>query len=333
MKEKQTYTACNNQNPDYNADEPRRKLLITGIHGFVGSNLVNAFKDRYTIYGLDIISPDKEGVEKTFSWDDLDNQLIPDVDAIIHLAGKAHDTKNKSEADIYFKVNTDLTKKVYDYYLKHSDIKRFIFFSSVKAAVNKVEGEILTEDVNPAPVGPYGESKVKAEEYILSKNPSQGGTIILRPCMIHGPGNKGNLNLLYNVIKKGIPWPLGSFENKRSFTSIDNLTFVIDKIINCPIDSGIYNMSDDEPLSTNELIRLMCQALDKKPLILKLGKGMIKCMAKAGDLLHLPLNTFRLDKLTENYIVSNNKIKQALGIDKMPLEPSIGIIKTIKSFK
>ena len=76
------------------------KILITGIHGFVGSNLVEALKKEHTIYGLDIISPLKDGVEKTYSWDDLSNEKIPDIDAIIHLAGKAHDTKNQSAADV-----------------------------------------------------------------------------------------------------------------------------------------------------------------------------------------------------------------------------------------
>ena len=89
------------------------KILITGIHGFVGSNLVEALKQRHEIYGLDIVAPEKEGVIKTYSWDELDNGLVPDVDAVIHLAGKAHDTKNKSAADVYFKVNTDLTKKIF----------------------------------------------------------------------------------------------------------------------------------------------------------------------------------------------------------------------------
>ena len=311
-------------------------ILITGVHGFVGSNLVKALKDQHTIYGLDIVSQEKEGIVKTFSWDDLDNGLVPEVDAIIHLAGKAHDTRNKSTAEIYFQVNTDLTKKIYDYFTLHPNIKKFIFFSSVKAAVDKVEGEILTEDVEPCPVGPYGESKVKAEEYILAstemQDGSRNGIIILRPCMIHGPGNKGNLNLLYSVIKKGIPWPLGSFDNKRSFTSIGNLIYVIDRILNSSIENGIYNMGDDKPLSTNDLIKLMCMAMGKKPLILKLGKKLIKTMAKAGDIAHLPLNTFRLKKLTENYVVSNEKIKHALGIEKMPIDSSDGIITTIKSF-
>lgn len=310
-------------------------ILITGIHGFVGSNLVKALKGNHTIYGLDIISPEKDGIVKTFSWQDLDNRHIPEIDAIIHLAGKAHDTKNKSDADVYFKINTDLTKKIYDYFTEYSEIKKFIFFSSVKAAVDKVENDILTEDVIPCPVGPYGESKIKAEEYImdsLKSLPDSKEAIILRPCMIHGPNNKGNLNLLYAIIKKGVPWPLGSFENKRSFTSIDNLTFVIEKILSITIESGIYNMSDDKPLSTNDLIRLMCEALGKQPRILNLDKKLIRGIAKIGDFLHLPLNSFRLNKLTENYVVSNDKIKKVLGIGCMPVDSAQGIIKTIRSF-
>ena len=198
------------------------KILISGIHGFVGSNLVEYLKNDNEIYGLDIISPEKAGVKKTYSWDDLSAGNIPEVDAIIHLAGKAHDTKNKSAAEVYFQVNTGLTKAIYDYYLA-SGAKKFVFFSTAKAAADRVEG-VLTEDVVPMPVGPYGESKIEAEKYILSHELPTGKSVyILRPCMIHGPGNKGNLNLLYSVVSKGIPWPLGAFENRRTFTSVENI--------------------------------------------------------------------------------------------------------------
>ena len=202
-------------------------ILITGVHGFVGSNLVIALKGHHSLYGLDIVAPEKEGVVKTFAWKDIETtsfpmQQLPKFDAIIHLAGKAHDTKNQSASQVYFDINTGLTQKIFDFFLE-SSAKRFIFFSSVKAAADSVVGDMLTEDVIPTPVGPYGESKIAAEEYILSKLRSEHGELkvamqrdkqvyILRPCMIHGPGNKGNLNLLYNVVKKGIPWPLGDFE-------------------------------------------------------------------------------------------------------------------------
>lgn len=313
------------------------KILITGVHGFVGSNLVKALMKEHTIYGLDIVSPHKDGVRYTFSWDFLDEEgEIPDVDAIIHLAGKAHDTKNQSAADVYFKVNTELTKKIYDYYLK-SKAKKFIFFSSVKAAADRVEGEYVDENVVPSPKGPYGESKIAAEEYISEKEDERikagKDTYILRPCMIHGPGNKGNLNLLYGVVKKGIPWPLGAFENKRTFTSIDNLCFIIKGLLTKDVASGIYNINDDEAVSTNELIEIICESLGRKAHIWKLPKGMMNGAAKVGDALHLPLNTERLGKLTENYISSNAKIKKALGIEKLPVSAREGLKVTLESFK
>lgn len=314
------------------------KILITGVHGFVGSNLVKALSKDNTIYGLDIISPLKEGVKFTFGWDNLDEGKIPEVDAIIHLAGKAHDTKNQTVADVYFKVNRDLTIKIFDYFCTHDSIKKFVFFSTAKAAADKVDG-VLTEDVVPAPVGPYGESKIAAERYILDKLtdeslPLTGKQVfIFRPCMIHGPGNKGNLNLLYNVVKKGIPWPLGAFENHRTFTSIENICFAVNGVLTKDVPSGIYNMGDDEALSTNELIEEICKSLGKKAHIWKLPKGLMNGVAKVGGWLHLQLNPERLRKLTENYISSNAKIKKALGVEKMPVDAREGLKVTLNSFK
>ena len=337
------------------------KILITGVHGFVGSNLVKALSKEHTIYGLDIISPVKDGVRFTFSWDFLEkSDEIPEVDAIIHLAGKAHDTKNQTVSDVYFKVNTGLTQKIYDYFLASKTAKKFIFFSTAKAAADRVDG-VLTEDVVPAPIGPYGESKIAAEKYILDRiaNPDIKGSeseitnlrqqlggqqsggeqlggqqkvYILRPCMIHGPGNKGNLNLLYGVVKKGIPWPLGAFENKRTFTSIDNLCFIIKGLLTQDVKSGIYNINDDEAVSTNELIDIICSALGKKARIWRIPRGLMEGMAKMGGWLHLPLNPERLQKLTENYVSSNAKIKRALGIDRLPVRAKDGLTKTIKAF-
>ena len=315
-------------------------ILITGIHGFIGSNFIRALRDKHTLYGLDIIFPCRDGVSQTFSWRDIEPtsfpfQTLPQFDAIIHLAGKAHDTKNQSAAQSYFDINTGLTQKIFDFFLE-SSAKKFIFFSSVKAAADSVVGDMLTEDVIPAPVGSYGESKIKAEEYIkehLEYSTIEKQVYILRPCMIHGPGNKGNLNLLYNVVKKGIPWPLGDFDNRRSFTSIDSLCYVIEGLLNQDVPTGIYHMGDDEALSTNELIAIMCEAMEKQPRIWKMNKRFMEACAGLGTLFHLPLNTERLRKLTENYVVSNAKIKAVLGIDKLPVTAKEGLMKTIRSFE
>ena len=307
-------------------------ILITGIHGFVGSNLVQALKGQHTLYGLDLKKTHKDGVAKTFLWEDLEKGSLPSMDAIIHLAGKAHDVKNQSGAEVYFQVNTELTKKIYEYFRK-SSAQKFIFFSSVKAAADFVDGDVLTENIVPHPVGPYGESKIKAEEYIQAHPIESKQVYILRPCMIHGPGNKGNLNLLYGVVSKGIPWPLGAFENRRTFTSIDNLIYVIQGLLTQNVNSGVYHMGDDESLSTNELVETICEALGKKPRIWKIPQGLMNTVASVGSVIHLPLNKERLTKLTENYVVSNQKIKNALRIQSMPVSAKEGLIKTIKSFQ
>ncbi|MCD8164907.1 MAG: NAD-dependent epimerase/dehydratase family protein [Bacteroides sp.] len=318
-------------------------ILITGIHGFIGSHLLTALRKDHHLYGLDIVYPEKEGLQCTYGWDicscsRTDNDL-PEFDAIIHLAGKAHDTRNLSSAASYFDINTGLTREIFDFFLR-STAKKFIFFSSVKAAADSVPGEILTEDIIPCPKGPYGESKIKTEEYIQQSarqctfcSSGEKQIYILRPSMIHGPGNKGNLNLLYQIVKKGVPWPLGAFQNRRSFTSIDNVTWIIKELLEKEIASGIYHLADDEPLSTNELIETMCEGMGKRSLIWKLPRPLMKGAATAGSLLHLPLNRERLTKLTENYVVSNEKIKKALGAGRLPVNSREGILKAIQSFE
>ena len=150
--------------------------------------------------------------------------------------------------------------------------------------------------------------------------------------MIHGPGNKGNLNLLYNLVSKGLPWPLGSFENARSYLSIENLCFIIKELIEREeIVSGVYNVADDDSLSTNEVIQLIAKSKGKKSRILKISKPLITNFARVGDFLKLPLNSERLQKLTESYLVSNAKIKAAL--DKpLPISSKEGLLKTFQSF-
>ncbi len=150
--------------------------------------------------------------------------------------------------------------------------------------------------------------------------------------MVHGPGNKGNLNLLYKIVSKGLPWPLGAFENKRSFCSIDNLCFIINELINNnQIPSGIYNIADDEPLSTNELIDLISISLGKNSNVWNIPKWVIKSLSRLGDLFSFPINSERLSKLTETYVVSNYKIKKAIN-KPLPLTSKVGLMKTFNTF-
>ncbi|MFC4209918.1 NAD-dependent epimerase/dehydratase family protein [Pedobacter lithocola] len=296
------------------------KITLTGATGFVGQNLMPY---------LNNLGINAQGINR----DDLVNQNwdLSNTNAIIHLAGKAHDLKKFSNPDEYYQVNFELTKGLYDAFLK-SKVEKFIFISSVKAAADGVEG-VLKEDVIANPLTHYGKSKLMAEQYIQSQKLPEGKSYyILRPCMIHGPGNKGNLNLLYKFVQKGIPYPLAAFENRRSFLSIENLCFVIKSLLDQNIPSGIYNVADDESLSTNEVVSILSDSLGKKPKLWKVPSNLIRQIVKIGDILNLPLSTERLNKLTENYIVSNQKIKEAIKLP-FPTDIKMGLLKTADSFR
>jgi nucleoside-diphosphate-sugar epimerase len=301
------------------------KIAITGVTGFVGQNLARYLSD------IEVLGISREANGKNITYSELSMNIFNKQKVFIHLAGKAHDLKKTSDDAVYFEVNTELTKKLFDQFLE-SDCETFIYMSSVKAVADHIES-VLTENVKPNPISVYGKSKLASEEYILSKkNLKDKRVYILRPSMIHGPNNKGNLNLLYSFISKGIPYPFGKYLNRRSFVSVENLCFIIKELIdNTKIESGIYNIADDIPLSTINLIQVISEALGKPTRILKFPKFFLRFVAKVGDLLPLPINSERLLKLTENYEVSNLKIKKAIQ-KKLPLSSKEGIKKTITSF-
>ena len=379
-------------------------ILITGAFGFVGTNLSKSIKTafKHRLIAVDVVEPARHDYDAYYRWDDLEKIKEQEIDVVIHLAGKAHDTKNTAEEKAYFDINLGLTRTIFNAFLK-SDATKFIHFSSVKAVADSVRGDFLTEEAEPAPGTPYGRSKLEAERYIERRmeeweregarergrdkdkdketerlgdeekerrgvletgrvgekrrtergrdgetergrdgETERGGEeekgrtdkkiYILRPCMIHGPGNRGNLNLLYKLVSKGIPWPLGAFENRRSFTSVDNLSFVIHQLLERNIAPGIYQVADDEPLSTNRLIELIAESGGRQARIWKMNPNIVRRLAGMGDALHLPLNSERLKKLTESYVVSNSKIKKALGIEKMPHTGEEGMRRTLGAF-
>jgi nucleoside-diphosphate-sugar epimerase len=288
------------------------KYFITGHTGFVGNNFLCQLqpKDEIILH------------QKSNSFE------LETCDVVLHFAGKAHDLKNSSNPQLYYDVNTELTKKLFDSFIE-SKSKVFINISSVKAVADVIDSE-LTEDYLPSPTTHYGKSKLLADQYILSQIVPKGKRVyILRPCMIYGPNNKGNLNLLAKTLNKGLPWPLGAFENRRSFCSIDNLFFVINELIkNENIQSGVYNIADDEPVSINQLIKIIGISQNRKIIIFKIPQNIIFLLARVGDFFKLPFNTERLNKLTESYVVSNKKIKKAIS-KSLPVTSNVGLVKSL----
>ena len=333
------------------------KILVTGAYGFVGTNLCRYLVERgHVCDALDIPGAKRSDVPyRAFcTWDDLSSSpssspsplSFTSYDAVVHLAGKAHDLKKVASEQSYFDVNVGLTQRIFkalSQQVKGGDEKvkgsgegeqrkiTFIYFSSSKAS---------------AMGNAYGRSKLAAEEYLTSAvhlspsplpSPSPLRVVILRPAMIHGPGNKGNLNLLWGIARRGLPWPLAAFENKRSFTSIGNICAAVEKLADPSLNThhsslNTYFVADDEMLSTNRLIELIAETCGKKAKLWRVPKGLMRLAAKVGDVLHLPLNTERIEKLTEDSFVDNAALKKALGWDRMPIQAEEGMRRTLKSF-
>lgn len=338
------------------------KILITGYSGFVGGNLL-----EYLV----LQGQQAEGLNLR-KWDnkiDLDVDVIihlagkahdlikvtnPEVyyDVNTVLTQKLFDSfLNSNASKFIFLSSVKACADEVDLLLTEDTIPnpKTVYGQSKLAAENcilKMLEDFANLNIEIPLKNSFVEEKsvLEKNELMLSKNErlqnssvaidisSNKKVFILRPCMIHGKGNKGNLNLLYKIVAKNIPWPLGAFENKRSFCSIDNLLFVIKELVTKnDITPGIYNIADKDALSTNEVIGLIAQVKSKKPFVLRLPKPLIQGMAKLGDVFHFPLNTERLQKLTESYVVSNKKIVTALGCD-LPVSSKDGLLNTFKTF-
>ncbi|WP_291066238.1 MULTISPECIES: NAD-dependent epimerase/dehydratase family protein [unclassified Empedobacter] len=297
-------------------------ILIFGSTGFIGKNLVSFLQTNYVVNEISL---------RDVNW----KNKINNQDVFINLIGKAHDNKGIAKAEDFYFANVELTKQIFDTFV-NSNAKILIHISSL-AALEELESEkALDEEANSNPQSFYGKSKRAAEEWLLEQSlPSNKKVIILRPPMVHGPGDKGNLGLLYKLISKGIPYPLASFDNKRSFISIDNLSFFVKEIIEKQylLQSGIYHITDDEPISTMQIINVIKKVESRDVMNLSIPKFIVKGLAMVGDVIPIPLNSLRLKKMTSNLILSNQKIKTALNIKQLPLSAEEGIIKTIKSFK
>lgn len=307
------------------------KIFITGVSGFAGTSLVRYFND---VKGVSLVGHSREVIKTTEKFKEYNVQIVPDctadifdklaVDCIIHLAGIAHDLSNTYGPSDYYEVNNNNTRKVYNEFLK-SKVKKFIFLSSIKAAVD-IASSPVDETVVPSPVTDYGKSKHFAEQYIQEQPlPKDKSYYIFRPCMIHGAGNKGNLNLLYKFVKSRLPYPLGAFKNQRSFLNVDNFNFIIHEFAAHDHPSGIYHLADPSYLSTTALYKIIATTIGIKPITLNLAPGLLKLAFKLIGKRRM------LDKLTENMMVSNEKVVKTIG-KSLPVGIEEGVRRTVKSF-
>lgn len=230
------------------------KLLITGSSGFVGSYFINKYKEKYEIETFSFLKNDINGLD------------CSNVNVVFHLSALVHQISGAS-AEEYENINVIqtllLAKRA-----KESGVKQFIFMSTVKVYGEETNSK-YSENSICNPEDEYGKSKLKAELELQKLEEQNFKVSIIRTPIVYGYGVKANIKNLVNLVNKVSLLPFGKIENKRSMVYIGNLCHIVDEIITQQ-KSGVFLVSDDEPLSTSKLINLISKNLDKKIYLLKI---------------------------------------------------------------
>ena len=244
------------------------KVLVTGAAGFIGSMLCVRLAEA----AHEVIACSRSRVEQPGIFYVPATELGPGtdwaaalagVDAVVHLAGLAAVDGSGNSADLegeYRKVNVEGTRALAKQAAK-AGVKHFVLMSSLHSVAAESE-ERITEETKPQPVSAYGRSKLAAEKAIQEELRTSGcAWTIFRPPLVYGPGNKANFGLLLKLVKTGIPLPLASVRNRRSFIYVENMVDLISKCLgNANAFGKVYLPSDGEDVSMPELIRAIARA-------------------------------------------------------------------------
>ena len=309
--------------------------LVTGANGFVGSALCKKlfscgksvkgavrFKKKLSSLQGKVVVVQTGAIDSYTSW----GLILDDVDVVIHLAGMAHKTDKRAKGDLseYRQVNVIGTERLASACAQEG-VRRFIFVSSIGVNGERTDKKPFTENDISNPVSAYAVSKWEAERALFRVAEDTGmEVVILRLPLVYGPNAPGNFGKLMSLIKAGLPLPLGNINNLRSFLYIGNL---VDAIMVCaqhPKAAGeIFMVSDGQDISTPDLIKMLANAMNKKPILFYLPLGVLKALCEIIG------KSEELEKLAGSLVVDSSKIRNLLGW-RAPFTLEEGIRETVK---
>lgn len=294
-------------------------VLVTGASGFVGSQLAPALAQA----GHEVVAVSRQARE----WPAMSGliahagialnaadrewlELLAGQEVVVHVAGRAHVMKEHAiDALAAFReVNVDATLRLAALAIQ-SGVKRFIFISSIKVnGESTMPGSAFGPEDEPAPVDPYGQSKLEAEMGLNALATASGlELVIIRPTLIYGVGAKGNLAILQRILRWPLPLPLGSIRNRRSMLALENLVDFIELAIRHPLAPGRIFLLADVAWSTPELLNIMAAAAGRSLWLLPIPVSFLYRLAS------LVGRSAWITRLCDNLEVDSTGAHQHLG--------------------
>jgi len=289
------------------------KVLVTGASGFVASHLLPelrkagfsvraASRKKISIAGVEWF--DCPELSASADW----REALDGVSAVVHLAGRAHvpsETSGTAVEETYQRINAGGTDALARQ-AAGAGVRQFLFMSSCHAVASE-SGSALSETTAPHPATAYGRSKLAAEAAVrLAFDNSDGRFTIVRPPLVYGRGNLANFARLIDWVRSGVPLPFGGIRNRRSFLGVGNLVDFVMACLARPADNRIFMPSDDEDVSTPELIRQLAGCLGRKAMLVSLPEGVLACCARLPGL-------GMLKKLTASLYIDQKHVRDGLG--------------------
>ena len=305
------------------------KIVVTGANGFIGSKLSKELHKKGYIVKKVQRKIDKnvyliKELSKFTNW----GEILKDVDIVIHCASITHERAYKNDQNKFWKVNVDAFQRLIDEAID-AKVKKIIYLSSIKVVGNKtLENNSYNSNSICRPSDLYGITKLAAEN-ILKKSALKNKLdyVIIRPCLVYGPGVKANFLNLIKIIDRKIPLPFCNIKNKRSILFIDNLiSFIVECVTNKSASKKIFLLSDPHPLSTKSLIKLIAEKLEVKVSFLNIPSSILLFLSK------LIRKKNQLEKLLSSLVIDSFEGPRLLKW-KHPFSTNQGINETINWYK
>lgn len=308
------------------------RVLITGATGFVGRHVVRALEAQDRALTLAVRS--SESVDDSTGWHqrhrivsvgnidrDTDwSRALEEVDAVVHLAAHAH-VMNPSEKDeaAFWETNVHGTDRLAAQAVE-AGVRQFVLMSSI-GAVTASSDQRVTLDTPCQPVTPYGRSKLAGEESLRRRTrDSATAWTVLRPTLVYGRDNPGNMKRLISLVRAGLPLPLGAVRNRRSFTYVENLADLVAHALgHSGAANQVFLVADDGELSTVELIRKIGGATGRSTRVFKVPLVVLHGLARSLDTIAsttsrpIPRSQDAIERLSASLYVDTKHVRQKLG--------------------